>query len=117
MRDHAHRAIGGGAVRGFASAPFGTPEEDFFLGGVAMRHRVPSTSAMQEMVLKQKTSLGLKVILLLKMMAMESPLIDDTPPTWRASCRCFVTDHTPKVTLVVLLGRSVSWIVNRWFVL
>jgi hypothetical protein len=30
-----HRAIGGGAVRGFASAPFGAPEEDFFWGGVA----------------------------------------------------------------------------------
>jgi hypothetical protein len=46
-----------------------------------MRCRVPSTSAMFEMVPKQKIAPGLKVILLLKMMAMELALIDDTPPT------------------------------------
>jgi hypothetical protein len=43
--------------------------------------RVPSTSAMQEMVPKQKIALELKVILLLKTTAMESVLIDDAPPT------------------------------------
>jgi hypothetical protein len=48
------RAIGGGTVRGFTAAPFGAPGEDFFSGGVAMRCRVPSTSATQEMVPKQK---------------------------------------------------------------
>jgi hypothetical protein len=32
-------------------------------------------------------------------------------------CRCFVSDHTPRVTFVVLLGRMVSLIVTRWFVL
>jgi hypothetical protein len=48
------------------------------------------------------------VILLLKMTAMELVLIDDAPPTRRASCRCFVSDRTPGVTLVVLLGRTAS---------
>jgi hypothetical protein len=67
------------------------------------------------MVPKQKIAPRLKVILLLKMMAMELALIDDTPPTWRASCRCLVSDRTPEGTLVVLLGRTVSWIVTRWF--
>jgi hypothetical protein len=72
---------------------------------------------MQEMVLKQKTAPRLKVILLLKTTAMESALIDDTLPTWRASCRCFVSDCTPGVTFVVLLGRTTSQIVTRWFML
>jgi hypothetical protein len=72
------RAASGGMARGFTVAPFGVPKEDFFLGGVAMRCRVPSTSATQEMVLKQKIAPGLKVILLFKMMAMELALIDDT---------------------------------------
>jgi hypothetical protein len=53
----------------------------------------------------------------LKMTAMELVLIDDAPPTRRASCRCFVSDPTPGVTLVVLLGRTVSQIVTQWFVL
>jgi hypothetical protein len=58
-------AIGGvfvGAVHGFAAASFGDPEGDFLSGEVAMRCRIPSTSATQEMVLKQKTAPGLKVI-------------------------------------------------------
>jgi hypothetical protein len=112
--------IGGvfvGAVRGFTTASFGDPEEDFLSGGVVMRCRVPSTSATQEMVPKQKTAPGLKVIMLLKTMAMVSALIDDASPTWHASYRCFVSDHTPKVTLVVLLGRTTSQIVTRWLVL
>jgi hypothetical protein len=62
-----------------------------------MRCRVPSTSAMHEMVLKQKIAPGLKVILLLKMMAMELALIDNTPPTWCASRWCFVSDRTSGV--------------------
>jgi hypothetical protein len=32
-------------------------------------------------------------------------------------CRCFVSDRTLGVTFVVLLGRMVSLIVTRWFVL
>jgi hypothetical protein len=29
-------------------------------------------------------------------------------PTWRASCRCLVSDRTPVGTLVVLWGRTLS---------
>jgi hypothetical protein len=63
------RAMSGGMVRGFTSASRGISEEGFFLGGATMRCRVPSMSAMHEMVPKQKIALGLKVILFLKMMA------------------------------------------------
>jgi hypothetical protein len=106
------RDVSGGMARGFTPASRGISKEGFFLGGAAMRCRVPSTSATHEKVPKQKLAPGLKVILLLKMMAMELALIDDTPPTWRASCRCLVSDRTPRGTLVVLLGRTVSWIVT-----
>jgi hypothetical protein len=50
-------------------------------------------------------------------MAIELALINDTPPTWRASCRCIVSDRTPRVILEVLLGRTVLLIVAQWFVL
>jgi hypothetical protein len=32
-------------------------------------------------------------------------------------CQCFVSDHTPEGTLVVLLGRTMLRIVTRWFML
>jgi hypothetical protein len=112
-----YHAVSGGTARGFTLASCGIPEEDFFLGGIAMRCIVASTSATHEMVPKQKIALGLKVILLSKMMAMELLLIDDTPLTWRAICRCLVSDRTPVGTLMVLLDRMVSWIVTRWFAL
>jgi hypothetical protein len=73
-------------------------------------------SSMHEMVPKQNIAPGLRVILFLKMMAMELTLINDTPPTWRANCRCLVSDRTPGDTLVMLLGRMVSLIVTQWFV-
>jgi hypothetical protein len=88
------RAVSGGMAHGFTLASCGISEEGFFLGGVAMRCRVPTTSATHEMVPKQKIAPRLKVILLLKMMAMELTLIDDTPPTRRASYRCLVSDRT-----------------------
>jgi hypothetical protein len=62
-------AIGGvfvGAVHGFAVASFGDPKGDLLSGEVAMRCRIPSTSATQEMVPKQKTAPRLKVINALK---------------------------------------------------
>jgi hypothetical protein len=55
-------------------------------------------SAMHKMVSKQNVAPGLRLILLLKTMAMELALINDTPPTWRASCRCLVSGRTPGVT-------------------
>jgi hypothetical protein len=56
--------------------------------------------------------------MLLKTTVMESALIDDAPPTWRASCRCFVSDRTPGVTLVVLLGSEremCPWAISKYF--
>jgi hypothetical protein len=35
------------------------------------------------------------VLMLLKVTAMESVLINVAPPTWRTSCRCLLTDLTP----------------------
>jgi hypothetical protein len=82
-----------------------------------MQCRVPSSSAIHEMVPKRNIAPGRRVILFLKVMAIELAFINDTPPTWRASCRCLVSDCTPGDTLVVLLGRTVLLIVARWFVL
>jgi hypothetical protein len=98
------RAVDRGPVRSFASASLGIPEEGFFSGGSATRCRVPSSSAMHEMVPKWNVAPRLRVILFLKVMAIELTLTNDTPPTWHASCRCLVSDRTPGDTLVVLLG-------------
>jgi hypothetical protein len=43
-------------------------------------------SAMHEMVPKQNTAPGLRVILFLKVTTIELTLINDTSPTWRANC-------------------------------
>jgi hypothetical protein len=48
------------------------------------------------MFLKPKTALGLKVIMLLKMTAMESAPINIAPPTWHASCQCLLPNRTPQ---------------------
>jgi hypothetical protein len=110
------QAVSEGVARRLASALLGILEEGIFSGGSATRCRVPSTSAMHEMVLKQNIAPGLRVVLFLKMTAMELALINDTPPTWRASCRCLVSDRTLGGTLAVLFGRTVSLIVAPWFV-
>jgi hypothetical protein len=53
-----------------------------------------------------------------KVTAIELAWIDDTPPTWRASCRCFGSDRAPRVTPKVLFrSRTVLSTVTRWFVL
>ena len=89
---------------------------DFFFGGSAMRCRVPSSSAMDEIVPKQNTDPGRMVILLLKVTAIELAWIVDTPPTWRASCRCFGSDRTPGVAPQgVFRRRTVSPTVAKWF--
>ena len=90
---------------------------DFFFGGSAIRCRVPSSSAMDEIVPKQNTDLGRMVILLRKVTAIELAWIVDTPPTWRASCRCFGSDRTPGVAPQgVFRSRTVSTTVAKWFV-
>jgi hypothetical protein len=72
-------------------------EEDLLSAGYAMRCRVPSSSATDEMVPKQNVDQGWKTILCRKVTAIELTWIDDTPPTWRASCRCFGSDRAPEV--------------------
>jgi hypothetical protein len=72
---------------------------------------------MDEMVPKQNIVPGRRAILHLEVMAIELAWINDTPPTWCASCRCLEPDRTPRVTLAVLLVRTVLLIVNQWFVL
>jgi hypothetical protein len=52
---------------------------DFFSGGSAMRCRVPSSSATDEIVPKQNTDPGRRVILLWKVTAIELAWIVDTP--------------------------------------
>jgi hypothetical protein len=63
-----------------------------------MRCRIPSSSATDEMVPKQNTDTGRRAILCWKMMAIELAWISDTPPTWRAICRCLGPDRAPGVT-------------------
>ena len=72
---------------------------------------------MHEMVPKRNIAPGRRVILFLKVMAIELALINDTPPTWRASYWCLESDRTPGDTLAVLLGRMVLLTVTQWFVL
>jgi hypothetical protein len=90
---------------------------DFFSGGSAIRCRIPSSSATDEIVPKQNTNPGRMVILLLKVTAIELAWIVDTPPTWRASCRCFGSDRTPRVAPQgVSRSRTMSTTVAKWFV-
>jgi hypothetical protein len=73
------RAASGGAVCSLAPASLGIPEEGFFLGRYAMQCRVLSSSAMHEMVPKWNIAPGQRVILFLKVMAIELALINNTP--------------------------------------
>ena len=57
------------------------PEEGFISGGSARRCRVPSSSAIDEIVPKQNLDPGRRMILCWKVMAIELAWIDDTPPT------------------------------------
>jgi hypothetical protein len=48
---------------------------------------------------------------------IELAWIVDTPPTWRASCRCFGSDRTPGVAPQgVSRSRTVPPTVAKWFV-
>jgi hypothetical protein len=87
-------------------------------GGSAMRCRVPSSSATDEMVPKQNVDPGRRTILRWKVMAIELAWISDTPPTWRASCRCFGSDRAPRVApRGAFWSRTVLPTVARWFAL
>jgi hypothetical protein len=71
---------------------------------------------MDEMVPKQNTDPGRRAILHWEVTAIELAWINDTPPTWRASCRCLEPDRTPEVTPCGAFGRTVLLIVTQWFV-
>jgi hypothetical protein len=107
------RRVGGSVFPAFSEFVGG----NFFSGGSAMRCRVPSSSATDEIVPKQNTDPGRTVILLRKVTTIELAWIVDTPPTWRASCRCFGSDRTPGVAPQgVFRSRTVSMTVAKWFV-
>jgi hypothetical protein len=89
---------GGCAIRRLALAFLGISKESFFSGGSATRCRIPFSSAMDKMVLKKNTDPGRRAILHWEVTAIELAWINDTPPTWRASCRCLEPDRTPGVT-------------------
>jgi hypothetical protein len=91
------QSAGGCAFSCSAPTFLETVEKGFLSGGFAMRCRVPSSSATDEMVPKQNTDPGQRMILCWKVMAIELSWISDTPPTWRASCRCFGSDRAPRV--------------------
>ena len=111
------RSAGGCAFSCFAPIFLEIFEEDFLSGGSAMRCRVPSSSATDEIVPKQNTDPGQRMILCWKVTTIELAWIDDTPPTWRASCRCFGSDRTPGVAPQgVFRSRTVSTTVAKWFV-
>jgi hypothetical protein len=91
---------------------------DFCSGRSARRCRVPSLSATDEIVPKQNTDPGRTAILMWKVTAIELAWIVGTPPTWRASCRCFGSDRTPGVAPQgVFRSRTASTTVAKWFVL
>jgi hypothetical protein len=62
-----------------------------------MRCRSPFSSATDEMVPKQNTDPGRRAILHWEVTTIELAWINDTPPTWRANCRCSEPDRTPGV--------------------
>jgi hypothetical protein len=72
---------------------------------------------MDEMVPKQDMVPERRAILHSEVMAIELAWINDTPPTWRASCRCYSPIAHPGLPLAVLLGTTMLLIVTQWFVL
>jgi hypothetical protein len=91
------RSAGGCAFSCFAPTFLEIVEEGFLSGGSTMRCRIPSSSTTDEMVPKQNTDPGRRMILCWKVMAIELAWISDTPPTWRVSYRCFGSDRAPGV--------------------
>jgi hypothetical protein len=112
------RSTGGCAFPCFAPIFSEIFEDDFLSGGSAMRCRVPSSSPTDEIVPKQNMDPGRRIILCWKVTAIELAWIDDTPPTWCASCRCFGSDCAPGVAPQgAFWCRTVLSTVARWFVL
>jgi hypothetical protein len=98
------RSAGGCAFSCLAPIFSEISEKGLLSSGSARRCRVPSSFATDEIVPKQNMDPGRRMILCWKVTAIELAWIDDTPPTWRASCRCFGPDRAPRVIPKVLLG-------------
>jgi hypothetical protein len=112
------RSVGGCIFSCLAPIFSEVSEEGFLFGGSARRCRVPSSSATDEIVPKQNMDPGRRMILCWKVTTIELAWIDDTPPTWRASCRCFGSDRAPGVAPQdAFWSRTVLSTVARWFVL
>jgi hypothetical protein len=112
------RSAGGCAISCFVPAFPEIIEEGFLSGRSAMRCRVPSSSAMDDMVPKQNTDPRRRVILCWKVTTIELAWISNTPPTWRTSCRCFGSDRAPGVApRGAFWSRMVLPTVARWFML
>jgi hypothetical protein len=75
------RSAGGCAFPYFAPIFSKIFEEDFFSGGSVMQCRVPSSSATDEIVPKQYTDPGRRMILCWKVTTIELAWINDTSPT------------------------------------
>jgi hypothetical protein len=105
------RSTRGRAFSCFASAFPEFVVEGFLSGRSTMRCRIPSLSAMDEMVPKQNMDPWRRTILFWNL-----AWIGDTPPTWRASCRCFGSDHAPRVApRGAFWSRTVLPTVARWY--
>jgi hypothetical protein len=73
------RSAGGCTISCFVPTFPGIIEEGFLSGVSTMRCRVPSSSATDEMVPKQNTDPGRRVILCWKVTTIELACISDTP--------------------------------------
>jgi hypothetical protein len=98
------RSTGGCAFSCFAPIFSEIFEENFLSGGSAMRCRVPSSSATDEIVPKQNMDLGRRMILCWKVTAIELAWIDDTPLPGAPAVGVLGPTAHPGLPLRVLLG-------------
>jgi hypothetical protein len=98
------RSAGGCAFSCLASIFSEISEEGFLSGGSARRCRVPSSSATNEIVLKQNMDPGRRMILCWKVMAIDLAWIDDTPLPGALAVGVSGPTAHPGLPLKVLLG-------------
>jgi hypothetical protein len=79
-------------------------EDDFLSGGSAMRCRVPSSSATDEIVPKQNMDPGRRIILCWKVTTIELAWIDDTPLPGAPAVSVLGPTAHPGLPLKVLFG-------------
>jgi hypothetical protein len=100
------RSAGGCAFSCFALAFSEIVDEGFLAGGSTIRCRVPSSSAMDEMVPKQNTDPGRRMILRWKVMAIELAWISDTPLPGTPAIGVLGPTVHPGLPLEVLFGEG-----------